>query len=337
VEPIHRQISIAFQTDKSAAQYIALAQLVDRYDFDVVSVYCDAPYHPSYGPLLLMAPYITRARLGPAAVSPFRIHPIDIAAQTALLAQLAAGGVYVGIARGAWLEEHGIHTPAQPLRALRESIEVVRYLLSGRGGGYAGEVYPLAEHVRAPYATPQEIVPVLVGAWGPKLCAIAGELADEVKVGGSANPDIVPVIQGYIAAGEERAGRPAGGAGVVMGAVTVVDEDREQARQMARRALALYLPVVGPLDPTVSVEPELLDRLREHVNRGEGDAAAALISDALLDRFAFSGAPRDVIAQVEALYAAGARRVEFGTPHGLIPEEGIRLLGEEVVPAVKLV
>ena len=40
------------------------------------------------------------------------------------------------------------------------------------------------------------------------------------------------------------------------------------------------------------------------------------------------------IRQAEALFAAGARRVEFGTPHGLDPEEGIRLLGERVLPAL---
>ena len=37
------QISIAFQTDKSSAEYITLAKLVNQYPFDVVSVYCDLP------------------------------------------------------------------------------------------------------------------------------------------------------------------------------------------------------------------------------------------------------------------------------------------------------
>ncbi len=53
-----RLVSIAFQTDKSPAQYVSLAQLVNRYDFDGVSVYCDAPFHPSFGPLLLMSPHL---------------------------------------------------------------------------------------------------------------------------------------------------------------------------------------------------------------------------------------------------------------------------------------
>lgn len=330
-----REISIAFQTDKSAAQYVELAQLVDQYDFDAVTVYCDAPFQPSFLPLMLMAPHLKRARLGPAAVPPSRIHPIDMASQTALLAEVAAGGVYLGVARGAWLADHGIREIKPPLQAIRETVEIVRYLLEGKTGGYQGEVYQLAAGVRAPYPLPEQPIPILIGTWGEKLCALAGELADEVKVGGSANPDIVPVIQGYIAAGERKAGREPGSVGVVLGAVSVIDEDRDQARQAARRSVALYLPVVAPLDPTVSVDPELVERLKTLASRHEYDTAAGLISDDLLERFAFSGNPDDFINHAERLFAAGASRIEFGTPHGLNPGHGIRLLGEKVLPALR--
>lgn len=320
------EISIALQTDKTPAEYIALAQLIDRYAFDAVSVYCDAPFQPSYAALLLMAPHLRRARLGPAAIPPARVHPIDIAAQTALLAQLAAGGVYVGLARGAWLADHGIAEPKKPIQAIREAADVVRYLLEGRSGGYAGEVYRLAPHVRAPYPLPEQPIPLLIGSWGRSLLTLAGEIADEVKVGGSANPDLIPVIRGYI-------GNPR--VGVCLGAVTVIDEERERARQAARAAVALYLPVVAPLDPTVSVEPELIARLKRHVEANENDAAARLISDDLLARFAFAGDAHDIVAQTEALFAAGASRVEFGTPHGLPSAHGIQLLGERVIPALR--
>jgi 5,10-methylenetetrahydromethanopterin reductase len=117
--------------------------------------------------------------------------------------------------------------------------------------------------------------------------------------------------------------------------VTVVDEDREVARMAARRSVALYLPVVAPLDPTVTVEPELVSRLRQHVNRNELDAAARLISDDLLDKFAFSGNADDLVRQAEGLFAAGASRVEFGTPHGWYAETGIRMIGEQVIPALR--
>jgi 5,10-methylenetetrahydromethanopterin reductase len=58
------------------------------------------------------------------------------------------------------------------------------------------------------------------------------------------------------------------------------------------------------------------------------------LDDATLDRFAFAGAPADVIRRVEALMDAGVSRVEFGTPHGAADAaSGIRLLGRRVLPA----
>lgn len=332
-----RELSIAFQTNKTPAEYTALAALADELGFDAITVYNDAPFHPAYAALLLMAPHIKRARLGPATVQPARVAPIDIAAQAALLEALAPVRTYIGISRGAWLEAHGITPEPKPVTALREAITVIRYLLHEGTGGVAGETYHLAEHVRTPYPLPPNAgnIPLLVGTWGPQLAAVAGELADEVKVGGSANPDFVPVMRDAIAVGERRAGREVGTVGVVVGAVCVVDEDGAAARALARREVALYLPVVAALDSTLTIEPERVARIRAGVEAGDLDTAAAQISDPLLDRFAFSGTPTAVIQQCEGLFAAGASRIEFGTPHGLQSAHGIRLLGGQVLPALR--
>jgi len=329
--------SIAFQTNKSAADYVQLAKLVDKFDFDVVSVYCDLPFQPSYGPLLLMAPHLNKAVLGPAAVSPFRIHPLDIAANTALLSTICRKGVYVGLARGAWLEEHGVQEPGLPLTGIREAAEIIQNLLAGRSAGLYGKVFQIADHVTAPYPIPGKKVPLMIGTWGKTLAEIAGEISDEVKIGGSANPKMVDHLSVYIQRGEQRAGRKPGETGIVMGAVTVVDEDRQNARKLARMEVALYLPIVAALDPTVEVEPDLLERIERKVRQKDRQGASDLISDELLNRFAFAGNSEDLIHQGMALFDAGARRIEFGTPHGINQGEGIRLLGEKVIPELSWV
>ena len=331
-----RELSIAFQTDKRAGDYIALAKLVNQYAFDAVTVYCDAPYQPSYGPLLLMAPHIERARLGPAGVPPSRIHPIDIAAQTALLADLAAGGVYIGLVRGGWLADHGIRELDPPITAMREAVDIIRALLAGESAGYCGRVYRIAEHVRAPWPLPSRRIPLQIGTWGAKLAALAGEIADEVKLGGSANADVIPLIADYIATSEARVGRKPGTVDIVIGAVSVVDDDREAARWIARKAVSLYLPIVSKLDPTLEIDPELMARLDGYVKAGDDDAAARLIPDDILDRCIFAGDSADIIEHCARLYEAGAQRVELGTPHGVSEAAtGIRLIGEQVIPALR--
>jgi len=331
-----QETSIAFQTNKTPAEYRALAELVNRYAFDVVSVYGDLPFQPPFGPLALMGQILQRARLGPACVSPSRITPLDMAGEVALLDHITAGRAYLGIARGAWLERHGIREVKPPLTAIRESVEIVRRLFAGVDTAYAGQVYNLAAGITLPYALHRQHIPILIGTWGQRLATLAGELADEVKLGGCANPAMVPVMRGWLAEGEQRAKRPKNSVGIVVGAVTVVDEDSRAAKNFVKRDLALYLPVIAALDTTVQIDPALLNRMDHLVNANQRDAAAALISDDLLAKFAFAGSPDEILEHTQRIYDAGAHRVEFGTPHGLDSARGIRLLGERVLPHLKL-
>jgi len=330
-----QETSIAFQTDKTPSEYRALAELVNRYPFDVVSVYSDLPYQPSFGPLMIMAPHLQRARLGPACVSPSRMSPVDMAGNVALLDHLTEGRAYLGIARGAWLEKHGIQERKPPINAIHEAIQIVRRLLSGVDDAYVG-VFNLRAGVKLPYPVYRPSVPILIGTWGQNLAWLAGKVADEVKIGGCANPAMVPVMRNWIAEGEGQNGREEGRVGIVVGAVTVIDEDSRAAKDYVKRDLALYLPVVASLDVTLHIEPELLSRIDHLVSARQNAEAAAQISDDILAKFAFAGSPEEVLEHAQRIYDAGAHRVEFGTPHGLQPAHGIKLLGERVLPNLKL-
>jgi 5,10-methylenetetrahydromethanopterin reductase len=121
----------------------------------------------------------------------------------------------------------------------------------------------------------------------------------------------------------------------VVGAVTVVDEDGAAARHRARAEVAKYLAVVGELDPTITLAPDLVTKVRELAAAGDDAAAGALIPDNVLDRFAFSGTPEHVASLAHRVLAAGAARVDFGTPHGLTDDHGVALLGSAVLPLLR--
>jgi 5,10-methylenetetrahydromethanopterin reductase len=146
---------------------------------------------------------------------------------------------------------------------------------------------------------------------------------------------MVPVIRERLCPGAEQAGRSAEDVGIVLGAVTVVAADGAAARAKARREVAMYLAVVADLDPTANVPADLLARVKTETAAGRHDEAAGLIPDDLLDLFAFSGTPDQVAAQAQRLIDAGVHRVEFGTPHGLTNDQGVSLIGAEVVPMLR--
>jgi 5,10-methylenetetrahydromethanopterin reductase len=320
-----RQLGLGLQTDKKPGDYAPLAQLAEDAGFDVVTTFNDLWFQPALPALLEIAGATTRVRVGPSCLNPFTVHPVEIAGQIAVLDAASNGRAFLGLARGTWLEPLGLDQ-SDPVRAIRETWEIVRRLLAGDVCGFTGYRFSLPEGRRLRFPVLRNEVPLLVGTWAPRLSAFAGEEAQELKVGGSANPDVVPVIR-------ERIGNP--DVTIVLGAVTVVDEDGGQARRIARREVAMYLAVVAELDPTVSLDPELIARVRALVAAGDAEGAGALISDDILDRFAFAGTPAQIAVQAATLFEAGVGRVDFGTPHGVPERQGVELLCAEVLPRLR--
>jgi 5,10-methylenetetrahydromethanopterin reductase len=259
-----------------------IARLADQSSFDVISVFNDLGYGAPLPVALAAASATERVRLGVACYNPYSMPPQEIANEFAALDAASGGGrAFVGLARGAWLDRIGVEQP-NPVETIRAAAATINQAIGRR-------------------------VPLLIGGWGERIVCLAGEIADELKVGGSANPELVPVMRRRL--GSSRTG-------IVLGAVTVVDEDGTAARERARESVQMYFDVVASLDPTVHATP-------------------GLITDELLDRFAFAGTPSEIAHQVRDVFDAGAKRVEFGAPFGLEVEHGLRLLGERVLPTFR--
>jgi len=299
-----REVGLGLQSDEPPGTYARLAGLAEDAGFDVVSVYHDLLFPPAIAPLLEIAAATRRLRIGPAALNPYTLHPVEIAGQVAALDRASDGRAFLGLVAGSWLDELGI-AQEKPLTALRECVEVVRLLLAGDRRGFEGELFRLAPGTGLRYEPRRSAVPLMLGTWRPRTAAYAGQVAEEVKIGGTANPDLVRRMRSWIGNDE---------VAIVVGAVTVVDEDGRLARERAREEVAMYLDVVGELDPTLELR--------------SGERAP-------LDRFTIAGTPEEVAEHARRLYDAGAARVEFGTPQGLTTPGGVDLLARRVLPLLR--
>lgn len=323
-----QQITIAFQTDKPITAYGPLAAKAEAYGFDGVSVYNDLLYQPAWLPLLEIARQTNRIRIGPAAVNPFTSHPINIAGNLALIDAASGSRAYCGFARGAWLDFLGLN-PQKPISALREAMSCVRHLLQQDKKPFRGEHFQLQGGDTLRWQNIRSDIPFLLGSWGKKTIETCLPLVSEIKLGGTANPGAARFLKSFLKQKQRSANST-----VVCGAVTVVDQDGKAARDHARREVALYLPVVADLDPTLKIEPQRLNGIREAMQQYDVEKAITYVSDELLIKFAFAGTPDEIIVQTLDLFEAGADRIEFGTPHGLSSENGLTLLGEIVLPNV---
>ena len=237
---VARELGIGLLTDQEPEAYEAIARRVDEAGIDVLSVYHDLLYQPAIGPLLLMARVTERVRLGPAALNPFTLHPYEIAARSRCSTRCRAGGRTSGSQRARGSIGSGSTNGGRSARSARRS-RSCRRCSRGTRPAWRRALHPLArDDARVPAvpggrAAPRRHLGARDGRW-------AGTVADEVKVGGSANPEFVPVVREWL--GNPRVKSCSAPS-------SVVDEDGDWARERARAAVAPYLEVVAGLDPTV--------------------------------------------------------------------------------------
>jgi 5,10-methylenetetrahydromethanopterin reductase len=327
------EVGLGIQTDGDADGYRRLAARAEEAGFDVLSVFNDLGFQPAFFALAHMAAVTERVRLGPACLNPFTQHPVEIASQLSTLDAASGGRAYLGLARGAWLSAAGVD-PVRPLTAISDAAEIISRLLTGDPAGYDGEVFSLPPGLTL-HGAPGRKVPLLIGTWGKRTAALAGRIATEVKVGGSANPSMVGEMRSAIGSGANAIGRDPADVGVVVGAVTVVDDDGEAARRRAATAAALYFPIVARLDPTLDVPLDLIAEVEAAASSGDVAGAGALIPEGILNRFAFAGTACQVANQAIGVFEAGAKRVEFGSPFGLTTNSGLDLLANQVLPNLR--
>ena len=93
----------------------------------------------------------------------------------------------------------------QPMARLRETISIVRGLLSGDTVAAAGRHFNIAA-ASLGGAAPKERVPIYIAALGPQMLELAGELADGVLMNWTAESFVEQSVE-YVKRGAERAGR----------------------------------------------------------------------------------------------------------------------------------
>ena len=137
------------------------------------------------------------------AMSPYTVHPVYATMAAATLDEFFPGRVKLCYGMGAPrdLEAAGI-IAEQPLRTLREALEISRRLLSGEIIDFKGERYHVAGRR---LATGARQVPLWLAASGPRMLELAGEIADGVVISAGTSPAFVRASLDHVRSRREAA------------------------------------------------------------------------------------------------------------------------------------
>jgi 5,10-methylenetetrahydromethanopterin reductase len=326
------RFSVRFNNDLPVAEYVRLARAAEAAGFDQVWVSNDLFLRGAWVVLSAVALGTERIALGTCIVNPYTTHVSELAMAAATLDELSAGRFLLGVSAGAadFLGWVGIEQ-ATPLAAVRESIDALRRLLGGERAtmdgrflrGWTDEAY---------MRVPARPVPIYVGAMGPRMLELTGELAD------GALPLLFPpehyeTVARYVARGAERAGRALGDLDLAACVWCSIADDRQAAEDALRDKIAYYGHALGPLIyDRLGVPRDAFAPIERALQRDRDPARArALVTPEML-RIGLVGTGADLVPRLEGLVRMGVRHLSFGPPLGPDPLLAIERLGREVLP-----
>jgi alkanesulfonate monooxygenase SsuD/methylene tetrahydromethanopterin reductase-like flavin-dependent oxidoreductase (luciferase family) len=269
----------------------------------------------AFAQVAVMALGSTRITVGTDIVSFFSRTPTLLAMGALTIHELSGGRFILGIGPGGTQiigDGHGIAFE-RPLRRARESLEIIRSLLSGGRFNYEGEIFNIRRDFRLRLKPEGNAVPIYLSAINPRMLQLAGELADGVIL--THLPlEAIPSVRQHIATGAQRVGRDPSEVHVLANQPVGV-EDRDALFAM-KRSVCLYLAsetfdwLLGHTE-----WGELRSRIRDLWWENRRDEAAALADDRFVEAFGL-GFRDDVIQERTNRYLE-AGVVPIFYPYGL--------------------
>ncbi len=321
------KFSLRLNNDLPVAEYLTLVQAAEAAGFDQFWVSNDLFLRSVLAILPALTQVTTRIELGTGILNPYTMHPAEMAMFAATMDELSGNRFNLGFAAGAgeFLKWVGIEQ-TKPLAAMRESMLAIRQLLRGERVPLTGQTLQWSDEAYLRFSAPR-VTPIYIGAMGPKMLALAGELADGVL------PllfppehyfSVKPIVDQGVAA------RNAQLATLDFAACIWVSlaEDHAAGRRVLAQKIAYYGHALGPLILAQLGLTQADFRPIEQAIMVERDEEKAIrLVDERMLRIGVVGGPGNVIERLEPLVAAGATHLSFGPPLGPDRPAAIRLLG----------
>jgi len=289
----------------SPQDYQELSSQAEKNGFEAVWV-PEGGGRDSLTSLATIAMKTDTVKLGTGILPIFARTPTNTAMGAAGMAAVSDGRFLLGLGVG--------HAPTvesrdgipfkQPMTRMRETIQIIKALLSGEEVNFTGKQFKITGASMGA-ATPKTKVPIYIAALGPQMLEMVGELADGVLMNWTA-VDYLGEAIGHIKRGAEKAGRDPNEIDIAGYVRVAVGDNLTESRVSLRRQVARYASnsfyrnffAQTGFDKEMSAAAAALAD-------GNLDKAADSITEEMQDQVAIVGTVEECRAALEKRRAAG--------------------------------
>ena len=306
------RVAIYLQDAHPLRDAIGYVQYAEERGFEAVWQAESRLVRDAIVPMAAYAATTERIKIGSGVVNNWTRNAALTAATFLTLDDLAPDRIILGI--GAWWDPLAKNVGIErrkPLLAMREHVTVVRDLLAMKRVTFHGEFVHMdgveldIVHGRR---EPRN-VPIYIGATGPKMLALSGEIADGVLLNYLVSPEYNVRALEQIEKGAKLSGRTIEDIDRPQLVVCSVDNDRKKALDGARKLVTQYLGQQPHIMKASGVSEELLDEIHQVLTwpatEEQIERAMELVPDDVVQLITASGTPEEVRAKVREYVAAG--------------------------------
>ncbi len=314
-------------------ELIACVRAADQCGYDSFWM-PEAWEREAFSTLTELAARTERIHLATGIINVFSRSPAVIAMGAATLDEISGGRFRLGLGTsGARVVEdfHGA-TFDKPLTRLKETIQIIRLLLTGARVDFTGECFRLARF-KLGFKPVRADIPVYVAALAPVGLRLTGEMADGWLPTHWPQARLTEGIS-EIKQGAESVGRDASRVEIAPFVNVVVSDDMKRARDAARLPLAYYIGGMGDFYHRslsrlgFSMEATRIQKLWQS---GRRRSAIQSVTDDMVDAIAVCGRAEECRSRLDAMTAFGAT-----LPIVAIPNEGTTAEKCRVIESLRL-
>ncbi len=232
-------LALPFTQAFPLSDYLSLAREAEAAGYDTLWT-GEVGGPDAVSTMTLLASHTERVNVASGVMPVQTRTPVVVGMTAASLAQIAPGRIRLGLGISSRIivgEWNGLPFE-RPLEQLREAVQVIRMVLSGERVNFEGRCYRV-RNFRLLQAPPAKPVPIYLGALGPRMLRLAGEIADGVLLNWIP-PEAIPGSIRQIEIGARSAGRSLADFEIAAFIRTAVTDEPEPARAALARDITGY-------------------------------------------------------------------------------------------------
>lgn len=317
------KFSIELLPNEPITNIIDLIKLSENIGFENVWITDHYNNKNVFEVLAVAALETSTINMGSGVSNPYVRNPVTLASATTTLDELTNGRALIGVGPGDKATMDTLNLKwEKPVQTVKDAVTTIRTLITG-GKTESGAYLSGTRNV-------QESIPIYIGAQGPKMLELSGEVADGVLINASNYKDFeidIPLVE----KGLKNSGKSSKDFNMAAYTACCIDMDQNKAHNQTRIVVAFIIagaPQVVLERHNISFESA--QKIKDALSKNDFKTASSLVTDDMIHAFSVCGTPSQIQEEIEILEKIGVNEFVVGSPIGKNRIESLKLL-EDVI------